>query len=319
MTKTLCMNCGKSPAKRSCSEGDQRALCPQCCAMIRNEQCRGCRYYQAAESYRAGKNREKHFVTKLVPFLEDECDKALALVERGRLREGDARLKDLFKHHPDYHTVQYGLGVIAAQRQDFEGASKYFRRAVEIFPHFTEAHFNLGMAYLKLMEIPAMIASFREVIRVGDDPELTAEAERVIKDFEENIRKYNGISLEAYLKNMETFKLGLQRLEAQDYEEAITLLKTVLTIDPNHHQSWGNLGLAYAGLGRKMKAVECLNRALEIDPEYEVALVNRAFIERLVEGEGINTEIQSVDYVKDYQIPKKKSYISDVIKRKRGK
>ncbi|MEK6777897.1 MAG: tetratricopeptide repeat protein [bacterium] len=59
---------------------------------------------------------------------------------------------------------------------------------------------------------------------------------------------------------------------------------------------YGNLGLAYAGLGEKARALECLNKALEIDPDYEVAIVNKALVERLDQGERIEGNIESVDY-----------------------
>jgi len=255
----------------------------------------------------------------LDPALDDRCNDALALVEEGRLREGEERLNELFNRRPDYHMVQYGIGVIAIQRENFESAARHLKRAIELFPDFTEAHFNLGMVCLKLLDIPGMIASFREVVRIGEHPDLVAEAKKRIDDFEADVRKHNGISLDAYLNNMETFSRALQKLEANAFEDAITLFHAVLAVEPDHHQSWGNLGLAYAGLGMKSKAIQCLDKALEIDPQYEVAFVNRAFVERLADGERLDAKIQSVDYVKDYQLDKKNSYLADVIGWMRGK
>lgn len=52
-------------------------------------------------------------------------------------------------------------------------------------------------------------------------------------------------------------------------------------------QTYGNLGLAYAGLGNRQKALECLDKAIELDPEYEPALVNRLVVESLAEGEAL--------------------------------
>ncbi len=37
-------------------------------------------------------------------------------------------------------------------------------------------------------------------------------------------------------------------------------------------------------------------KALEFDPDYELALINKAFTERLEEGEKLNLEITSVAY-----------------------
>ncbi len=223
-------------------------------------------------------------------------------------------MQALFKRRPEYHMVQYGMGVCCMQRENFGAAAEYFRRAVEIFPYFTEAHFNLGMACSKLVDIPGMIAAFREVMRVGGDNELVAEARKRIDNFERHVRKQNGISLDAFLKNKDTFDTAFQRLEAGEYAGAMELFNKVLAVEPTHMQSWGNLGLAHAGLGEKARALECLSKALEIDPDYEVAIVNKALVERLDEGERLEGNIVSVDYTREYRARKKKSYIADTLR-----
>ena len=57
---------------------------------------------------------------------------------------------------------------------------------------------------------------------------------------------------------------------------------------PRHHQSLGNLGICYAMLGQKKRAIEALDKALELNPSYEFALRNRSLIERLDEGEPLS-------------------------------
>jgi tetratricopeptide (TPR) repeat protein len=94
---------------------------------------------------------------------------------------------------------------------------------------------------------------------------------------------------------------------------AIDLFRRVLSTDPKHVQSWGNLGLAYAGIGERGKALECLDKALELDPEYEIAAVNRIGIEKMREGERLEGKIDSVDYYRDYKVRGKKSYIAEIL------
>ncbi len=314
MATTRCTSCGLNKAKRICHAEKERHLCPVCCAKTRSEACGGCAHYRAADKFRSDQRPEKKFTTLLDPDLDDECNDALALIESGNLAQGEARMKGLFNRRPDYHLVQYGMGVCCIQRDNFGEAAEYFRRAVEIFPYFTEAHFNLGMVCLKLVDIPGMIAAFREVVRVGGDEELAAEARKRIDAFERHVREHNGISLDAYLKNKGTFDTAFQKLEAGEYAGASELFNKVLAVDPAHVQSWGNLGLAHAGLGEKARALECLNKALEIDPDYEVALVNKALVECLDEGERLEGSIESVDYTREYRAKKKKSYIADALR-----
>jgi tetratricopeptide (TPR) repeat protein len=95
---------------------------------------------------------------------------------------------------------------------------------------------------------------------------------------------------------------------------AINLFKRVLTTDSKHVQSWGNLGLAYAGIREKSKALECLDKALELDAEYEIAAVNRIAIEKLREGERLEGKMDSVDYYRDYKGKGKESYVAETIR-----
>ena len=281
---------------------------------MRSDACGECAHYREADKYQSDQRREKKFITLLDPDLDDECDDALSLIEDGNLTQGEARMQALFKRRPDYHTVQYGMGVCCIQKENFGEAAAYFKRAVEIFPYFTEAQFNLGMVCLRLVDIPGMIAAFREVVRIGGDAEIVAEARKRIDDFERHVRKHNGISLNAFLNNLETFDTALQKMEAGEYAGAIELFNKVLTVEPMHMQSWGNIGLAYAGLGKKARALECLNKALEVDPDYEVAIVNKALVERLDEGERLEGNIESVDYTREYRTKNKKSYIADTFR-----
>jgi len=77
----------------------------------------------------------------------------------------------------------------------------------------------------------------------------------------------------------------------------------------------GKFGLGtYAGIGERSKALECLDKALELDPEYEIAAVKRIATEQLREGECLEGKIDSVNYYRDYKGREKKSYIAETIR-----
>ncbi len=90
------------------------------------------------------------------------------------------------------------------------------------------------------------------------------------------------------------------------------LKKECLRINPRNAQCYGNLGVCYAALGLKSEALTALDKALEIDPEYEPAMINRIAIESLAQDEKLTMdEIRSIEYYKDFRL-KKKSYIRDI-------
>jgi tetratricopeptide (TPR) repeat protein len=223
-------------------------------------------------------------------------------------------MKELYKKYPDYHTVLYGVGVCNVLQDKFEEAIRFFKRAVSVFPYLTEAHFNMGMACLKLGDIAGVVRAFREVIRVGGNQDLVSEAKRRLDDLERMVRKLYGFDMDTFLSNSDTFNKAFAALENQEFASAISLFRRVLAIDSKHVQSWGNLGLAYASIGERGKALECLDKALELDPEYEIAAVNRIGIEKMGEGEPLEWEMDSVNYYRDYKGKGKKSYISETIR-----
>ena len=90
-------------------------------------------------------------------------------------------------------------------------------------------------------------------------------------------------------------------------------------MNKKHPQSYGNLGLCYAQLGQKEDAITAFDKAIEIDPNYEPAIVNKAMVESLKDGEKLSQEtFKSIDYYKDYSL-KKKSFTREMLSELLGK
>jgi tetratricopeptide (TPR) repeat protein len=258
-----------------------------------------------------GEQKERDFITLLDPNIDEQCDKALSLVESGQIERAEEFMSELLRKYPYYHTVQYGMGVCCVFQEKLEEATRFFKKAVEIFPYFTEAHFNMAMAYSRLGEVGETVTAFKEVIRVGGDEELVFEAKNRVEDLERMVKKHYGFDLDTYLRNNETFNKAFTALQETEFDLAVDLFTKVLSIDHKNVQSWGNLGLAYAGLGQRAKALECLDRALELDPKYELAIANKLFVEKMEEGQCLKGKMESVNYYRDYG-SKKKSYLDGV-------
>jgi tetratricopeptide (TPR) repeat protein len=163
------------------------------------------------------------------------------------------------------------------------------------------------MACIKLADIAGVVRGFREVIRVGGDQKLVSEAKRRLDDLERMVKDQKGFDLDTYIRNSDIYSKAFSALENREFVPAISLFKRVLATDRQHVQSWGNLGLAYASIGERDKALECLDKALELDPEYEIAAVNRIGIEKMREGEPLEWNMDSVNYYRDYKSKGKKS------------
>ncbi len=302
MKKVKCSICHSKRAKRKCIKNDSM-ICPVCCANTREERsCAKCPHFKAAQNYNQSKTgKKKHFMIVIDEEVEKAVDEALILVDKGEIEAGKKRLHKLYCDHPQNHVVNYGLGVAYAVEGNDEKAIHYFKKAVEIFPYFVEAYFNLAMVYKKKLDLKNTVLYLTKVCKYGDSrDEITRNARDFLEDIEEHIYNSCNVSLDRFFEGQELFEKSYNEMVEKKWELAKEGFKEVLRIIPNHVQSLGNLGICYGYLGEKRKALKILEKALSIDPYYEPAIINKRYIELLNEGEQItDLEIASVEYYKE--------------------
>ena len=318
MKKKRCVVCSRTKARRKCGRYDEAFICSKCCGDKRDSECDACKYFTAAMQYQSHKTRKakkNHFILEIKEEAENLVDEALALIEDGNIRKGAFLLEELKVKYPGYYKVVYGIGVVHAFKGEFDQAIACFIKATDAFPYFIEAHYNLAVAYKEKMDVRNAIKSFREVIEIGDPKEdIVRQAGEFVSTLERSITKDFGITLDQYFSAQEEFEKAFSFMQKGAWQKATQGFEKCIKLNRKHPQSYGNLGLCYAKSGRKGEAIAAFDKALELDPDYEPALVNKTMVESLPEGETIDQErFESIDYYKDYPV-KKKSYIKRVLK-----
>ncbi len=147
-------------------------------------------------------------------------------------------------------------------------------------------------------------------MEIGGDNELTRHARDLLRGIEETVRKSYGVGLNEYLRCADIFNEAVEYMQRGNWKKAIAGFKDCLKIVNTHYQSYGNMGLCYMKLGQREEALSAFNKAIEIKPDYEIAIVNRALLGSGVEIHDILIEI--VSYTTDYEM-KKKSYIAETV------
>lgn len=323
MAKIKCPFCNKNKAQRKCMTQEGKLICPTCYAQLRNSECAKCLYFVEAKQYQQSISpvkKEKHFMIELNEEVEAAVDEAMILVQKGKIEKGKTILLKLLHQHPKNHMVAYGMGVVHAFKEQYEEAIGWFSKATDIYPYFIEAHFNKAFAYKSLLDFRNAVKSLREVIEIGDsDNDLVQQSEDILSMIEQQIFKTTHITMDQYFKAQEIFETAYSHMKKKEWEKAISGFKECIRINPNGVQPHGNLGICYGALGRKSEALAALDKAIEIDPEYEPAIVNRIGIESLAEGEKlVLDEVRSVEYYKDFTL-KNKSYIRSIYDKTFGK
>ena len=316
MKKKTCPLCSRNKASRKCKLQQDELICPQCCAELRNTDCGECRYYKAAKQYQKSKTRRigrNHFITEMNKEVGKAVDDALLLAEKGDISKSEILLNALQTQYPDNHNVNFGIGVIKSYQGKFDEAIKFYTKATEIFPIFVEAHFNKALAFKDKYDIRNMVESFGEVIAIGDPlDELVQKAKSILTDFEQGIMNTDNISLEQWLQAQDIFETAFSYMQKNEWQKAIRKFEDCLKISKQHAQSYGNIGICHAQLGRRREAIKALDKALEIDPKYEPAIYNKVLIESLADDEKPELERTiSINYYEDFAL-KKKSYIKTI-------
>jgi tetratricopeptide (TPR) repeat protein len=246
--------------------------------------------------------REAPFIAELRPDLDEAVDDALQRLEQGEGKRVESEITELLEQNPEYHLTNYAMGVYQAMVEKAPAAAiPFFEKAVAILPPFPEAHYNLANAARQAFDISKAVEAYRAAVRYSQDDGIAEMARKELQRLEEIVLK--GVpfqNLDAYLANARLFDHAFECLNHREFSRAAELFQRVLSENPKHVQSFGNLALAYAALGRRADALACFDRALELDPDYEPAIQNRSIALKMREGEAfIPDSIKAVDYYAD--------------------
>lgn len=133
---------------------------------------------------------------------------------------------------------QFREGMSLVGRNEIDAGINQLRKAVELNPFHSQAHFNLGVAYgIKGKEAEATEA-FKKVIEI--DPGYAPA--------------HNN--------------LGALYARAGKLNEAINEYKEALTLAPNYADAYGNLGAVLARQGALDSAIEALKTAIKLNPNH---------------------------------------------------
>lgn len=192
--------------------------------------------------------------------MDDELKQALILgrehYERHEYDLAEQLLRRVLDKTDRYADVYNMLAVILHERGDFIGAERYFERAVELNPHYTEALLNLSVTYNDLGKY---------------------EAARQVYGRIHKSEKGRGVeSLDPYalgkIANMHA-DLAQAYQHAGCMAEAINELRKAVDLCPSFADLQMRLGTLYRDAGQHAHAREHFAAACEANPDYAMARV----------------------------------------------
>jgi protein O-GlcNAc transferase len=159
-----------------------------------------------------------------------------------------------------------------------EDALNKYRQAIEVNPHFFDAHNNMGTAAKRMGKPLAAIRYFKKALEVRpNSAEVYSDMGNVLAEMgrcDEAIQCY----LEAQKLNPNLAKaynnMGSILLSQDQYVEAIDFYCKAVEIDPQYAEAFNNIGAAITDMGKPDEAVKFFQKALELNPQSELFLLN---------------------------------------------
>jgi predicted O-linked N-acetylglucosamine transferase (SPINDLY family) len=166
--------------------------------------------------------------------------KAKKLLSENKLEEANKILSQLSIQAPRDADIWLCLGYIAGNRQEYERAVDYFKKAIAIEPGNAKILFNYGIALRDVGNFDNAIEVFKK-------------------------------SLEKEPNNTETLDcLAHAYMNSGSLVEAIAVFKKSLHINPNQAETQSNLGSIYQAQGELSKAEKRYLEAFRLNPQLNI-------------------------------------------------
>jgi len=239
---------------------------------------------------------------------EDRCDEISDCLEEEDFEYARSEIRELIEGFPDRAEPLFLMGTCLAMEGKGREAVAFLERAITIDP-CPEAYYNLAGAQRSLFRLKETVISLKKVVELdGRKGDYGKKAKADLEDLAAMIQKDSGITLDQYLDNRARFDEAFQHLTHGRYQEAIRDFDQVLEVESDHVQSFGNLGLAYAGLGDRENAIRHFDKAIELDPEYQPAIDNREIVMELAPGERLNPKaVREIEFYAEKASKEEKS------------
>ena len=181
----------------------------------------------------------------------------------------------------------HALALVALGRND-EALQSYLR-ALELKPNYADARINFALLLHKMGRSVEAIAAFRALTQVA--PGDARGFYNLAVCLEQSLPKTPGaerpgVAEEARAAFTRALELDPNNPDIHfafanlnsflgEYKIAIERLNTALKLKPEWASAWNNLGTQYEAIGERKAATAAFDRAIDLDPQDAAAAVNR--------------------------------------------
>jgi tetratricopeptide (TPR) repeat protein len=181
-------------------------------------------------------------ITRLLPHNPDAFHLLGSLFNHAhKWQEAEEPLRRAIQLRPDFAPARNSLGITLSRTGSADDACTQFAKAIEIMPDYAEAHVNWALVLQNAGRIDEAVMRLQTLLEV--DPDQPGAH----------------------------YQLGSHFTKIKDLEKAAHHYREVARLVPGDPGSWLNLGLLYFRQNKYPQAIEQFQRALDIDPNNQLA------------------------------------------------
>lgn len=199
---------------------------------------------------------------------------ARAYTSLNRLNEAEETYQRAIKLRPNHYKTYAWLGFFYVQQAQYEKAAQIYQKLTGLAPENPEAYYNLGAAYLFLGRDQDAIAALEKSIKLRPSPaaysnlgtayfrarkfaEAAANYQEAVKYDQSNLDLWNNLG--------NSYRFGGKAEQSRTaFQHSLVLAHEQLKVNPRDAASQGRVASLYAFLGQKDKALEHLDRSLQL-------------------------------------------------------
>lgn len=179
-------------------------------------------------------------------------------------------LEELARRFPRNPELSHALGELAFDREDLAAAERHFRLAVRWDPADVEARIYLGTLLADRGEEAEAVEHLERALAQAPEsflPHFSLGAFHAAAGRATEAREHLQRAIERDETPQALFLLGVVELEEGRSGTAVRLLQRAVELDDEFEEAIYYLGLAFLERGWHRRARECFHRVLEIDPQ----------------------------------------------------